>query len=683
MICERCGEMVRDHALTCSRCGAYLGPVGTEAARPSETGSASIRQGRDSRRRPVSGGASHSMAHAGSRSPDAAASEPLQHTLSFESYGASRPDMRGNPFTQTNRIELEKEQKPLPRPKDVTELTTRTYRGNRHSILHIMLILLGILLVAFGGYVYYMSTSDVGMSAIARENTLNASEELFALAESTDFRLTEEKEKLLEQWNRAEPRIYWEVARKYVSVGDVPTGITCYRIAALLDPENYECLMELGEAYELNQQDQAAEQLYLYLSQEVATFRKEAYEALIRLYDEQERAGEKAKMLQIAYENTDNINFALERRDFLPAQPEINLTAGRYELNESGLKGRTYDVNGVPVPVNQITLQSPQGYDVYYTLDAKAKLPEEGIFYTEGVKLREGSVSIRAVCVSEDLCSDEISVSYNFFYPTPPAPKANLAPNTYSKLKTVSLRPGTITDENMTRREKAEAEKYYTFYYTIDGSTPTTNSPMYDGTPIVLPSGRVTLRAICVNQYGKSSSVATVGYKFEVTPYPQEMYLETDQFNGFVLNKTDMATFTAAFGKPKQTVKTQYLNLTNEAEHLVYDWGYAVFMLEGTSWILVRVEITSGFTDMPRGVSLGATEKEVCAAYKDFAQLPNQDGSRGLYYSYPSVGSVIIRADGTRVVQYTLQTEASRMWVLQYWLNSRGYVNKICHYYQP
>src|SRR5699024_9130407 len=113
---------------------------------------------------------------------------------------------------------------------------------------------------------------------------------------------------------------------------------------------------------------------------------------------------------------------------------------------------------------------------------------------------KEGTITLRAVAVSGDLVSDPISVSYSFYYPTPPAPKCNLAPNTYKTLREVSLRAGALSETQaagLTKAEQAEIESHYVYYYTIDGSTPTAESPVYDGTPIKLPSGRVKLTAVC------------------------------------------------------------------------------------------------------------------------------------------------------------------------------------------
>ena len=60
-----------------------------------------------------------------------------------------------------------------------------------------------------------------------------------------------------------------------------------------------------------------------------------------------------------------------------------------------------------------------------------------------------------------------------------------------------------------------------TIYYTIDGSIPDEDSPVWDGeTAIQLPGGYVTLRATAVNGYGKASNTLEVLYKIEQKPWP-------------------------------------------------------------------------------------------------------------------------------------------------------------------
>ena len=51
MICEHCGHSVPNNALTCDRCGTYLGKFG--AASSAENGVRAIRQGRVSATTPT------------------------------------------------------------------------------------------------------------------------------------------------------------------------------------------------------------------------------------------------------------------------------------------------------------------------------------------------------------------------------------------------------------------------------------------------------------------------------------------------------------------------------------------------------------------------------------------------------------------------------------------------------
>ncbi|MBE0600798.1 MAG: chitobiase/beta-hexosaminidase C-terminal domain-containing protein, partial [Firmicutes bacterium] len=98
-----------------------------------------------------------------------------------------------------------------------------------------------------------------------------------------------------------------------------------------------------------------------------------------------------------AYENTGRETYRVERNAFIPQKPEVDATqvAGRYELEQ------------------RIKLTSPQGYDIYYTLDDEKILPEEGtLLVGETVTITEGTVKLRAVCMVGDLHSDEFSAQY-------------------------------------------------------------------------------------------------------------------------------------------------------------------------------------------------------------------------------------------------------------------------------
>ena len=60
-----------------------------------------------------------------------------------------------------------------------------------------------------------------------------------------------------------------------------------------------------------------------------------------------------------------------------------------------------------------ISLTSPQGYDVYYTVDDDAVLPEDGILCEDGSIIpKEGTVTLRAVAVKDGIASSMLWEEY-------------------------------------------------------------------------------------------------------------------------------------------------------------------------------------------------------------------------------------------------------------------------------
>ncbi|NCB36608.1 MAG: hypothetical protein EOM58_11270, partial [Clostridia bacterium] len=439
-----------DDALTCDHCGTLL-----SEGRPKETGVGAMRQGRVNAIPPVLNDQPRS--HVPEYGDYEMSSIPLQpeRGMRQKPVGKGLDSFASRPSTHRGV--------PVRTSEQARHIHTKrgTYRPvKRHSVnwMLIGVILVGLGILAAAGYWVYMSRTDEGQRATAQKIVAKTTDEALLLATNTDPLVKEQHDEALKQLNKASAQSYWLVGQDEMDIGDVETAIMSYRIADLLDPENYDGLLLLGTAYELNSQDDKAEELYLRLAQTVSPSRSESYTALIRMYQEQERRPEAADMMKLAYENTDKENFRLLRKDYIPLQAEVDLAAGRYELTQ------------------EINITSPQGYDIYYTTDDAAELPAGGQLVEGPLHLNEGTVNLRAVCVSGDLSSDPISVTYVIYYPSPAAPRANLAPNTYSKPKTVSLRNG-----------EGDEKEELTIYYTIDGSYPDENSPVYDGNPIKLP----------------------------------------------------------------------------------------------------------------------------------------------------------------------------------------------------
>ncbi len=61
---------------------------------------------------------------------------------------------------------------------------------------------------------------------------------------------------------------------------------------------------------------------------------------------------------------------------------------------------------------------------------------------------------------------------------------------------------------------KITSDQGYTIYYTLDGTTPTIESEIFDG-PLFLKDGTYEIQAICVNKYGVKSDVSIGEYQIE------------------------------------------------------------------------------------------------------------------------------------------------------------------------
>lgn len=81
--------------------------------------------------------------------------------------------------------------------------------------------------------------------------------------------------------------------------------------------------------------------------------------------------------------------------------------------------------------------------------------------------------------------------------------------NKYAALKPEFNKQGGVYDELISISLKGNTQGFV--YYTLDGTTPTENSSVYE-TPILLESGEYTIKAMFVNMYGIKSEVETQHY---------------------------------------------------------------------------------------------------------------------------------------------------------------------------
>jgi hypothetical protein len=658
MYCKRCGNYLPDDAVMCDICGEMNrrdnGDPGMRGMRQGRRGDASAQLLPDEQRDAVPEYGDYEM----SPLPPERRRNVRRKNAGAVSDGLSRPDARsGVPVhgsIMTRYVTSGREK-------------VRGMQYHRFNWM-LLLVIVAVLLAAAGaGYVAYIKVTDEGQLITARKRVLMATEDQIALVATDDPTQLTAQEEAQNYFLTVPAQTYWLVGQDYTGIGDMASAIKAYRIADVLDPENYDGLYLLASVYELNSQDDEAETVYHELISTVSPSRSEAYTALITLLIRQNRDPEAADMMLLAYQATGREAYNTQRDDFIPEKPEVNAeqVAGRYELEQ------------------HIALTSPQGYDIYYTLDDDAVLPEGGTLLTDGsVLITEGTFKLRAVCVVGDLHSDEFSAQYTVYYSSPSAPKANLAPGTYNSLRSVNLRAGDKSENYKSKTDEQKAkEDDLTFYYTFDGSQPDPEiSPIYDGTAIELPTGRVTLRAIVVNGYGKQSSTMEVGYKFTVTPYLPDPFSSDDNFKDFTLEDTLLADFTKAVGEPDSSKSIQYLFYEGQAQELTFGWGTADFILSGNQWQLESVDMSRNISTPPRGVGVGNSESEITSAFKDMGMPDNQDGSRNLYYADPLIGVILQNEDGTRTIQYTAETISSNMMILQYHISVQGICDRIVLY---
>ena len=455
----------------------------------------------------------------------------------------------------------------------------------------------------------------------------------------------------------------WAVGEEQLNRGDVQAAINSFEKAKEMDEASehpdVDGLLLLGNAYEAAGRVQDAANLYeeIYLG---TPFRTEAYVNHIRILQasgDEDDLARAAELMKLAYEKTGDYTFKTQRDDLLPAPPKVDLTAAYYESKK------------------RIEIWSYQGFDVYYTFSAEGELPECGVKYTERVLLDEGEHNLRAVAVNGKLVSDELRATYKIVMPSPRMPRATLAPGPYKSRQKVRLKPGL---DNMD-------EDGIVIYYTIDGSPPGSDSPIFDGDPILLPTGdHVVLKAIAVNKYKKSSNPLEVKYKISVAPYPLTAYTPQDSFSDLTLYETTMMEFQSIYGEGNLDETLMLEGFATECRKYVYPWGYAIMNKPHTEWVLTELYVeSSGVFKAPRGTDVGDTASYVVSRFRDMGQVASPSGNRGLYQNDSGRGIILAQANKESIIRYRAVTAEGNYWQLDYLTNSAGNVKAVDWLYCP
>ena len=201
------------------------------------------------------------------------------------------------------------------------------------------------------------------------------------------------------------------------------------------------------------------------------------YQAAIDFYMDTEQAAKISELLQDCEDETVLDAVA----DYISSAPEFSPEEGTFE------------------EVQEITLTSETGGDIYYTLDGSDPSAESGTKYTEPILLQdEGEFEIRAVAVNaRGIPSVVSSGTYVIQFPIVDAPAVTPSTGQYSQPQQITI---TVPDG-------------YTAYYTMDGTTPTASSTRYTG-PVMMPENAQTIfMAVLVNDNnGKTTEATTRNY---------------------------------------------------------------------------------------------------------------------------------------------------------------------------
>lgn len=166
--------------------------------------------------------------------------------------------------------------------------------------------------------------------------------------------------------------------------------------------------------------------------------------------------------------------------DYVSAAPSFSLEGGTYS------------------EVQEVTISSSTGGTIYYTTDGTDPTMSS-LKYQEPVLLQnEGEVEIKAIAVNDkDIPSIVSSVKYTIEFPIASAPAVNPATGQYTEPTQIMI---TVPDG-------------YTAYYTMDGTTPTSDSEKYTG-PIDMPkNSQIIFNAVLINNSnGKTTDVTTRNY---------------------------------------------------------------------------------------------------------------------------------------------------------------------------
>ena len=252
-----------------------------------------------------------------------------------------------------------------------------------------------------------------------------------------------------------------------------------FKRAIVKDESRPEAYTGYAKLYTDQGDTESAENVFLSAIESQPT-NAQLYQAAIDFYMEMEQPGKVSVLLN----NCEDDGVLKAVADYISAAPVFSPEEGSF------------------TEVQEITITSETGGDIYYTTDGTDPTAASGTRYTEPVLLqKEGEVEIRAIAVNKNgIPSVVSSAEYKIEFPIVNAPAVTPSTGQYTEPTQITI---TVPEG-------------YTAYYTMDGSTPdpaSSSTEKYTG-PVDMPEDTQTIfNAILVNdQNGKATDMTTRNY---------------------------------------------------------------------------------------------------------------------------------------------------------------------------
>ncbi len=178
--------------------------------------------------------------------------------------------------------------------------------------------------------------------------------------------------------------------------------------------------------------------------------------------------------------------------------------------------------SGLYSTAQNVTLtDASTGATIYYTIDGSTPTTTSTVYSAgSSIGIDSGTVTVNAVAQAPGLSVSSVaSATYTIQTATAADPAFSPLPGVYTVAQNVALSCATPNS---------------TIYYTVDGSTPTHSSSVYNNAPIVVSGNSLTIRAFCSASGFQDSPIVVGTYQIQTGGSPATPV--SDEFTGTTLN---------------------------------------------------------------------------------------------------------------------------------------------------